>query len=225
MLQRSIAAAVLAIVALPLAVAAQTSDLTVGTSFGYQDGVGTRLFAVRGNVAEGLPVLVRGELGYVATDPGSAPNARRIFINNATNGTPASSGRTLDAAFDVLLRTSRFGVPRAYWYAGVRYARFKGNFKYIGGNEDFDVVSNHWGLGAGVQSFHAMTPRLDLVLTGGLEVFRSARLTGHDTSYAPGDENVNAREDYTYGDADEAIHQPKLRPVLSVGFGYRMGPR
>lgn len=225
MLQRSVAAVIFAIGALPVTVAGQTSDLMVGGRFGYVDGVGVHLFAVKGDVAEGLPVMVRGSVGYVGTDPGSAPGARRIFINNATNGTPATRGRTLDASFDVMFDSDLVSWQRAFWYAGVRYSRFRGNFKYVGGNEDFDVVSNHWGLGAGLESYHAMSPVLDLVLTAGLEYYHTSRLTGHDTSYTPGNDNVNPREDYTYADADDAIHQPKLRPVVSVGFGYRLGHR
>ena len=37
-------------------------------------------------------------------------------------------------------------LSHAYVFAGPRYGSFTGNFKFIGGNEDFDVTSSHWGL-------------------------------------------------------------------------------
>lgn len=37
---------------------------------------------------------------------------------------------------------------------------------------------------------------------------------GHDTSYSPEAEDANPKKDYTYSDADEAIGQPKLDPVV-----------
>ncbi|MGD8282096.1 MAG: hypothetical protein PVI31_02035 [Gemmatimonadota bacterium] len=43
-------------------------------------------------------------------------------------------------------------------------------------------------------------------------------LTGHDTSYSPDDDNVNPREDFTHSDANEAVHQPSFRPVLTLGI-------
>ena len=112
-------------------------------------------------------------------------------------------------------------LPRAFVVGGVRYSRFRGNFKYVGGNEDFDVKSSHWGIGASLQSHFAMGGRFDLVLDGGLDYFFSSRLSGHDTSYDPDGTAVNPREDYTYTDADAAIGQPKLRPVLMLGGSYR----
>lgn len=54
------------------------------------------------------------------------------------------------------------------------------------------------------------------------DYFFSSRLTGHDTSYGPGGDDVNPREDFTYSHADSAIGQPKLRFRLMIGFSYRI---
>jgi len=117
-------------------------------------------------------------------------------------------------------------VPRggrtSLWF-GARHSSFKANFKYIGGNEDFDVTSSHWGLGGGMDVAYPLGRRTDLLFTGGAEYYRSSRLNGHDTSYSPDGDNVNPREAYTYADADNAVHQPALRPVLMLGVSYRLG--
>jgi hypothetical protein len=152
-------------------------------------------------------------------EPGSAPDARKIFINDATNGTPKEAGSTWDLGVDGLYPMG----PRTSFFGGVRYTRFKANFKYVGGNEDFDVTSAHWGLAAGMEAEFPMGPRMSLLVSGGGEYFFSSRLSGHDTSYSPDGDNVNPRKDYTYNDADDAVDQPVLRPVALVGFTYRLG--
>ena len=95
-------------------------------------------------------------MGHTRLDPGIAADARKIFINDATNGTPEKSGWMWDLRMDFLYRLRILGLQDAYAYAGVRYSMFTGNFKYIGGNEDFDVTSNQWGWGAGVKASFPM---------------------------------------------------------------------
>jgi hypothetical protein len=106
--------------------------------------------------------------------------------------------------------------------AGPRHSRFKGTSEYIGGNEKFDVTSQHWGLGAGLESFFPVGARTDLGLGGGVDYYFASTLTGHDTSYSPDGSTVNGREDYSHSTADEAIHQPKLELRLMLGFSRRL---
>lgn len=105
---------------------------------------------------------------------------------------------------------------------GPRYAFFKGNFKYVGGNEDFDVTSNQWGLGTGLESTFAMTRKMDLLIGGGIEYYFRSTLKGHDTAYSPDGQDVNPREDYTYGEANAAINQPGFELRLMIGFQYHL---
>jgi hypothetical protein len=198
---------------------AQKPAFSVGALSGYQRGVSFQAFALVQDFADGLPVQARVRLGHTSMEPGSATAARRIFINNATNGTPVERGRTLDMGLDLLVRRS----ARTQLFLGMRQTRFKANFKYVGGNEDFDVTSVHWGVGAGIEAGYPVGPRLALVFSGGAEYFFQARLQGHDTSYSPDGDNVNPREQFTYADADEAVGQPVLRPSLMVGVRYRLG--
>jgi len=193
---------------------------SAGLLMGYSSGFSVQGYALAANFAQGFPLRARLGLGYVATEPGDALAARRIFINDATNGVPEESGRTWELKLDLQYPVSLLSMERAFLYGGVRYARFTGNFKFVGGNEDFDVTSNNWGLGAGLESYFRVSPRFDMVLTAGLDYFFSSSLSGHDTSYSPEGEDRNTRNDYTYSDADAAIGQPKLDPVLMLGFAY-----
>jgi len=193
---------------------------SAGLLMGYSSGFSVQGYGLASNFAKGFPLRARLGLGYVATEPGDALAARRIFINDATNGIPEESGRTWEFKLDLQYPVSLFKMERAFLYGGVRYARFTGNFKFVGGNEDFDIRSNHWGLGAGLESYFMVSPRFDMVLTAGLDYFFSSSLSGHDTSYSPEGEDQNPRNDYTYSDADSAIGQPKLDPVLMLGFAY-----
>jgi hypothetical protein len=186
---------------------------------GYYNGPGLQLSGSITNPAEGLPITARLALGYSAAEAGKAWEARRIFINNNRNGIPEKSGRMWDFRLDLLFST-KLALGSSYLVLGPRYTAFTGNFKFVGGNEDFDVVSHHWGLGGGLESQFAISRRVALVISGGLDYFFSSTMDGHDTSYSPDDENVNPREDYTYTDADEAISQPKLELRLMAGLSY-----
>lgn len=195
--------------------------VSVGVRAGYNAGVGIEGYGILSNFAQGFPLAVRLGISRTAVQPGSAWDARRVFINNNTNGEPEKKGRTLDVKFDFLAPVSLLSLPRTYAYAGVRRASFSGNFRFVGGNEDFDVTSTQWGLGAGLESYFPISSRVDLVVNGGLDHFFAGTLSGHDTSYSPDGEDINPREDYAYSDADAAIGQPKWEPVLMLGFGYR----
>lgn len=197
--------------------------VAVGGMAGFAGGLSLQAQVLARGLAPSLPVEARLRLGYTRTDPGSASEARRIFINNATNGTPEESGRVLDLDLDVLWRAGWVPGDQGLLFAGVRHTRFRGNFRYIGGNEDFDVTSSHWGLGVGAESRYAVGPRTFLVVNAGLDLFPGARLQGHDTSYSPDGDHVNPRQDFGYDDADGAINQPRVRPVILVGFTRRMG--
>jgi hypothetical protein len=169
-----------------------------------------------------FPVTARLGIGYTSLDAGEPWDARSVFINDATNGVPQEKGHIWSFDLDVLFLVSVLSLPRSYLYGGVRHARFTGNFKFVGGNEDFDVTSSHWGLGAGLDTYFWVSRSFDLVLSAGLDYFFSSRLTGHDTSHSPDESNVNARNDYTYTDADTAVGRPKLEPLLMLGMRYNL---
>jgi hypothetical protein len=193
--------------------------LSLGGFVGYQDGFSVHAFGRLEQFAHGFPLQARFRVARTSVEPGSPSEARKIFINDATNGTPREKGSTWDLGLDGLYPMG----SRNHIYGGVRYTRFKANFKYVGGNEDFDVTSSHWGVAGGMEAEFPMGRSTSLLLSGGAEYFFSSRLTGHDTSYSPDGDDVNPRKDYSYSDADDAVDQPVLRPVILLGVRYRLG--
>lgn len=189
---------------------------------GYTGGPGVRLLGSVDRFAQGFPLAIEAGVGYTWLDPGSPEQARVVFINDATNGTPQEQGWAWDLRLDFLYRVQFFGLRDAYLFTGVRYSMFTGNFNYIGGNEDFDVTSNQFGLGLGAKAVFPISARLGLMLSAGADYYFDATLEGHDTSYSPNGETVNGRRDYTYDTADEAINQPRFQPVILIGLAYTL---
>ena len=206
-----------------------TSKFSAGLNAGYNRGIGLQATLTAFKPLESLPISFRFGLGYTKLDPGNSADARRIFINNATNGVPEEKARSFDYRLDALWPVSLFNLEKSYITFGPRYSSFRANFKYVGGNEDFDVTSQQFGLGIGAESHFKMTSRLDLVFAIGVDYFFDNTLKGHDTSYSPDDDNVNPRNDntngdaeFTYSDADEAIKQPDIMPRVFIGVNYRL---
>ena len=200
-----------------------------GVSAGYNHGLGIKANVTASNFAPEFPFLLRLGIGYTFLNPGDALDARRIFINNNTNGTPEKKGRSLDLRLDFMISKPVFGIDDSYFTFGPRFSTFKGNFLYVGGNEDFDVTSHQWGIGAGLENHFKMTQNLYLVIGYGLDFYIPSTLTGHDTSYSPDNDNVNPRTDnqndnvyFIYKNANRAIRQPELMPYLLLGVSFEL---
>ncbi|MDL1892647.1 hypothetical protein FBQ87_07105 [Sphingobacteriales bacterium CHB3] len=187
---------------------------------GYKGGTGFALSGSAAGFASGFPLAFEFTVGHARMDPGSAELARKIFINDATDGTPEKAGWMWDMQFDFLHPVRILGLNNANVYAGVRYSVFTANFKFVGGNEDFDVTSYQWGIGAGVKALFPMSRSLGFVVKTGVEHFFTGTLYGHDTSYSPNGEYVNRRRDYTFKEADAVVNQPKFHLVGMLGISY-----
>lgn len=205
------------------------SKFAQGLSTGYYRGLGFQANFTALKPIQSLPMQLRFGIGYTSLDPGSSSDARRIFINNATNGVPEEKGRAFDYRLDILWETSLLNLEESYLVFGPRYSSFRANFKYVGGNEDFDVTSKQYGLGLGLETHFSITERLKMVVLAGLDYFFNNTLKGHDTSYSPDDDNVNPRndtenndEEFTFSDANKAINQPSLMPRVLLGVVYRL---
>ena len=205
------------------------SKFSAGVLIGYHRGYGAQANIKLHNTTNELPFELRLGLGYTILNPGNAADARRIFINNATNGEPEKKGRSIDYRLDFLFSKSIFGIPNSYIVLGPRGSSFKGNFKYIGGNEDFDVTSTQWGVGGGMESHFKLKEKMNLVIAVGLDFYLPSTLHGHDTSYSPDNDNVNGRNDnenndtpFTYKDADKAINQHRFMPYAMIGLNFAL---
>ncbi len=205
------------------------SNFALGFSTGYNRGLGFQISATALHPLENLPVQIRLGIGLTSMDPGNSADARRIFINNATNGVPEEKARSFDYRVDFMLDSDFINSDDSKIVFGPRYSSFKANFKYVGGNENFDVTSKQVGLGLGYESQFKMSDKLNLLAAVGLDYFFNSKLTGHDTSYSPDNDNVNPRNDntndnaqFTYKDANDAIKQPSLMPRVLIGVVYML---
>ncbi len=189
---------------------------------GYNGGLGFRVGGMASNFASGFPLALELSFGYTRLDPGSPEKARKIFINDATDGTPEKLGYAWDVQLDFLHRVKLLELRDAFVYVGVRRSMFTANFKFVGGNEFFDIQTDQWGVGAGLKASFPMASRLGFLMTLGVEHHFASALYGHDTTYGSDGETISGRNDYTYGDADAAINQPTFNFVgmLGLRFGF-----
>jgi len=196
-------------------------DFSLNGLGGFKGGTGFRLAGAVSNFAQGFPLSVELGVTYVTLDPGRAMDVRRIFINQNTNGTPEKSGWIWGFHLDFLFPVRWLGLPNAQLFLGVRRSMFTGDFVYVGGNEDFEVTCNAWGAGTGLRTTVPIARSLGLMLSAGVDYYPSTTLTGHDTYYSPDNDNVNEKEEFKYTDADNAVNQPKVQPMLMIGLSYR----
>lgn len=208
---------------------ADESKFALGISTGYNRGFGGQVSITALRPLESLPVQIRFGFGITKLNPGNSADARRIFINNATNGVPEEKAKSFDYRLDFMFDSNFMDSESSKIVFGPRYSSFKANFKYVGGNEDFDVTSKQFGLGLGAESQFKINDKLNLLAAIGLDYFFNNTLIGHDTQYSPDDDNVNARNDntndnaeFTFKDANEAIKQPSLMPRVLIGLVYKL---
>jgi hypothetical protein len=197
------------------------ADVSLGVATGYKGGLGFAGSATLANFARGFPLAIELTINHVRMEPGSPEKARKIFINDATDGTPEKMGYAWDVQLDFLHRVKMLETRDAFVYVGVRHSMFTANFKFVGGNEFFDIQTDQWGIGAGVKAVFPMASRVGFTVKLGLEHYFASTLYGHDTTYGPDGVTISGRNNYTYADADEAINQPKFNIVgmLGVSFG------
>jgi len=177
-------------------------------------------------VAATLPLSFELGVGHAFVDPGDAALARRVFINDGTNGAPEKSGGVWDFRLDAAWAVKAPVVTQLAWVGGVRYSMYSGRFKYVGGNEDFTITSDAWGIGVGARASLAITKKLSVTAMVGLDWFPSQTLYGHDSSYSSNGDVVNNGQNdngrpYGWRDADKAINQPWLLPSVLVGMTWR----
>ena len=208
---------------------ADEPKLALGFSTGYNRGLGFQLSATALKPFESLPVQIRLGVGLTNLSPGNSADARRIFINNATNGVPEEKAKSFDYRLDFMIDSDFINSEASKIVFGPRYSSFKANFKYVGGNEDFDVTSKQFGLGLGAESQFKINDKLNFLAAIGLDYFFNNTLKGHDTSYSPDNDNVNPRNDnqngdvqFTFKDANKAIKQPNLMPRVLLGLVYML---
>ncbi len=206
----------------PVRAAAGPVGWLAGVNLGSAEGPGFQIHTSVRDFTRGMPLSARVAIGYNKADAGDPLAARRVFINNNTNGTPTDEAHCYQFRFDFLYRLTEGPGKRINVFLGPRYARYTAEYVYVGGNEDFEVRTSPWGLGGGLEASLDVGPAAELLLQLGLDHFRRADLTGHDTTYTPDGVDINPREDYDYGSADEAVDQPRTEVLAMVGLQFAL---
>ncbi len=191
---------------------------------GYYDGPSVSGTLGVSDIFEKVPVGFEIGLGYSWTPAGDGILARRVFINDNTGGDndAQSSGGVLDFNFNVTYPLNQtYGPVKFYVYGGPRIGHYDVRWDYVGGDEDFDIVANSWGLWIGRRPSRRHAYRqehFNAVMQLGLDYYFPTSIYGHDATYYPNNSNVNARTNnqgytYTYADAEQA-----RRPFPTSGF-------
>jgi hypothetical protein len=196
-------------------------DLGATGMLGYQQGFGIRATGEAARLIQDAPLGLSFSIAYVFMDPGNAQAARSIFINDATNGTPETSGQTWTLALNAIWYLRVPGVEDFGIVLGPRFSAFSGRFKYVGGNEDFNVTTDEWGVGTGVQCNVPLSPHWGIAISAGFDWYPSATLYGHDTSYSTNGTIINGNNAYTWVDANAAVNQPQYVPSILIGVSWR----
>lgn len=196
---------------------------SAGFELGANTGFGARADLTLHDFTRDLPLSLRFGLGYAGRDAGDPAAARRVFINNNTNGTPQESGHSWQMRLDLVRPVGRLGGAPLNLGAGVRKAFFTGTFDYVGGNENFDVTCRPWGLGFAFDTAFAVGRSTSLSLAAGLDHYFGATLEGHDAAYSPDGSIINQRDDYEWSDADKAINQPSWELTAVMGLRWQLG--
>jgi len=200
----------------------KAADLSAGVIGGYNGGTGFQINGEIGEFAQGFPFGVQLSIGYILLNPGIALDARKVFINHATNGQPEKHGRIWDIRFDFPYQLKKFKKSKTSLFVGSRYSMFNGRFNFIGGNEDFEVKSESWGFGTGIKSHFSITEKLALVVSFGGDYYLNSSIYSHGTTYSPDGEHVAPRKEFEYGDADAAVNQPKYKFHSLIGFQFKL---
>lgn len=202
---------------------ATAGETSLGIGFGATAGLGAQADVTLHEFTRNVPLSMRLSGAYSVRDAGNALDARSVFINDNTNGTPEESASTWQVRLDLLFPAAELKTIPVQVGAGVRKAFFAGTFNFVGGNEKFDVTSAPWGAGAFAESAFEVSDRVDLTLQLGADYFFKSRLEGHDTAYEPDGDDVNPRNDYTWDDANDAVNQPRLEWFGMIALRLRLG--
>ncbi|MBD3221403.1 hypothetical protein GF314_09180 [bacterium] len=202
---------------------ASAVETSLDAGFGATAGTGVQAGLTLHHFTRDVPLSLRLAGAYSTRDAGRALDARRVFINDNTNGTPEESADTWQFRLDLMTPLTEIGGSPVSVGLGLRHASFTGTFNFVGGNEKFDVTSSQWGVGLFLETAFAVSDRLDFMITAGADHFLDAALEGHDTTYDPDGDHANPRDGYDFESADDAVNQPTLEFHGLLGLRLRLG--
>ncbi|HMN18564.1 MAG: hypothetical protein HND40_13270 [Ignavibacteriota bacterium] len=191
-----------------------------GVLAGYTRNFGVNVSGTISDFTYDLPLSIRLSAGYNVRDAGNPWDARKIFINDNTNGDPDKSGHTIDFRLDFALPVNLFSIRKSLLYIGPRYSMLTSTFEFIGGNEFFDITASQFGLGTGLDLYFGINPTLSFVVSGGFDYYFSNKVGGHDSFYMPDGTDINGRQGYSYDDAAKSVNLPKYEVRFMAGLSF-----
>jgi hypothetical protein len=199
---------------------AANPKFSYGVMVGYTDNFGVNLSAMIAEFSYDIPLAIKLSGGYNVRDAGNPLDARKIFINDNTNGDPDKSAHSIDFRLDFAYPVRLFSIRKSYLYVGPRYSMHTSTFNFVGGNEFFDISTSQFGFGAGLETYFGISPNLSFVFSGGFDYYLDAQVGGHDSFYNPDGTDVSGRG-YTYEEASKSINAPKyeFRFMAGLSFG------
>ena len=200
--------------------ASWASEVSVDALLGFNGGTGGQLGFKVADPSPSLPWGVRVSMAYLRPTAGKTNDALRIFLGLEPTSLQNESDEVWSFRLDVSYRFKVQSFSELSVFGGVRHARFTAKYDSQHGERLMEVTSNPWGLGLGVEGNYELGTNTDLVIVGGLDYYFESSLTGDGVSFEPGGEDQNG---YSYGDADKAVNQPSLEPLVMVGVSYRFG--
>ncbi len=194
---------------------------SLGVLFGYTGNFGINISGTISEFSYDIPLSIKFSGGYNIREAGNPLDARKIFINDNTDGDPDESGHSIDLRLDFAYPINLFSIRKSLFYVGPRYSKHTSTFDFVGGNEFFDITTSQFGLGAGLETYFGISPNLSFVFSGGFDYYFDAQIGGHDSFYNPDGTDISGREGYTYQDAAKSINAPKyeFRFMAGLSFG------
>ncbi len=202
--------------------ASVTPKFSLEVQTGYTDYFGVGVAASISEFTYDVPLAIKFGASYNIRGAGDPWAARKIFINDNTNGDPQKSGYSFDLRLDFAYPVNWLPVRKTNLYVGPRVSFYTATFEFIGGNEFFDIQTTQFGLGTGLETHLGISQSLSFVITGAFDYFFDSEIGGHDTFYSPDGTDISGREGYTYTDADSAINQPKYELRLMFGLNFSL---
>ena len=209
---------IIIIVAAALPVLANSANVYEEFRVGYANDFAVEVGFQVTDLSSELPIGIKGSLGYIRqVQAGNADDARSIFINDGTAGSPSEYGESWFYGFTVGYQIFAKDSFQLNLMALGRQNRYSAYFIFTGGNEAFRVTTTQFGLGGGAELVLRSDPRrTGFALSGGVEYYFPSRIDSHGTFfYTPDGTDERPRNDYTYADADASINQPVLRPFVT----------
>ena len=219
------------IVAAVVSVPAHALEHYVDLMAGYYKGASVMGGVGFSDIFSKVPIGFELQGGHSWTNPGDPALVRDIFINGTDTGDEdaQSDGNVWDFGLNAVYPLNQtYGPVKFYVFGGPRYAHYDGHFDYVGGNEDFDIIANSWGLGGGLRGVMPLGKGISAIMQLGLDYYFPTSIYGHDATYYPNNANINARQNqeenngytYTYADAASATTVPRLRPRVMIGIQF-----